>query len=133
MMIRTVSIVVTILTGLFLAEPALRPQASPGPPAPAFKLNPVVGRGMSSDELKGKVVVLDFFATWCPPCLQEIPALSALSKKYKNKNVRVIGIAAESGTIDDVKHKLTEFRVGYRGDPPGPIQLTGILWTAQQI
>jgi len=54
-------------------------------------------------------------------------------QKYKNKNVRVIGIAAESGTIDDVKHKLTEFRVGYRGDPPGPIQLTGILWTAQQI
>lgn len=46
-------------------------------------------------QYKGKVIVLNFWATWCPPCREEMPELDALYKKYQSQNVVVIGIAAE--------------------------------------
>ncbi len=50
------------------------------------------------NQYKGKIIVLNFWATWCPPCREEMPELAALYKKYRNKNVVVIGIAAEELT-----------------------------------
>lgn len=46
-------------------------------------------------QYKGKIIVLNFWATWCPPCREEMPELAALYKKYQARNVVVVGIAAE--------------------------------------
>jgi thiol-disulfide isomerase/thioredoxin len=46
-------------------------------------------------QYKGKIIVLNFWATWCPPCREEIPELSELNTEYKNKNVVVLGIAVD--------------------------------------
>jgi len=63
-----------------------------GRPAPDFKLRDLDGKQVQLASLKGKVVLLDFWATWCGPCRDEMPRLDTLSKEFKDKNVVVLGI-----------------------------------------
>lgn len=63
--------------------------------APSWKLKDTAGKEVSSAEFKGKVVVLDFWATWCPPCRAEIPGYIALQKKYADKGVVIIGVSVD--------------------------------------
>ncbi|MES2181564.1 MAG: TlpA disulfide reductase family protein [Pseudomonadota bacterium] len=50
-------------------------------------------------QYKGKIIVLNFWATWCPPCREEMPELSQLHKDYQNKNVVVLGVAIDEQTL----------------------------------
>jgi thiol-disulfide isomerase/thioredoxin len=62
-----------------------------------FKLPNVAGGFMSSDDLKGKVSVVDLWATWCGPCIQEIPIYNQLYDSFKDKqNIAIVGIAVDS-------------------------------------
>ena len=68
------------------------------------------GKNVSFKEfIKGKNVILNFWATWCPPCKAELPNLVAISKEYKSKNWIVIGIMLEREKYDIQKTKVTEF------------------------
>ncbi len=67
-------------------------------------------RGLIFDKFKGKVLVLDFFATWCPPCRAEIPHLINLQKKYKDKGVQFISILMER---DRDNMEIEEFAKSY--------------------
>lgn len=72
------------------------------------------GNGFVLEGAKGKVVMFDIFATWCPPCRAEATHLSSLAKKYKDKFI-VIGITIE----DNIKNeKLLEFRKEYNANYP---------------
>jgi thiol-disulfide isomerase/thioredoxin len=62
-------------------------------PAPAWKLQDLDGHEVSSDQFKGKVVIVDFWATWCGPCISEIPGYIALQKKYGADGLVIVGIA----------------------------------------
>jgi len=77
-------------------SPALRAQASgvgPGQTAPDFQLAPVGGgKAFNLSQFKGKPVVLVFWATWCPPCRREIPALKDLYQTYTAKGVQVVTV-----------------------------------------
>jgi thiol-disulfide isomerase/thioredoxin len=53
------------------------------------------GVSQNFNQYKGKIIVLNFWATWCPPCREEMPELSELSTEYKNKNVVVLGVAVD--------------------------------------
>ena len=53
-------------------------------PATDFVLKDLSGKTVSLEELKGKVVFVDFWATWCPPCVKSIPSVKALYETYKN-------------------------------------------------
>jgi thiol-disulfide isomerase/thioredoxin len=70
------------------------PAAAPKP-APVWKLKDVDGNVVSSEQFKGKVVVIDFWATWCTPCRAEMPGYIALQQKYAGDLV-IIGIATDS-------------------------------------
>lgn len=70
---------------------ASHPQA-PAVPAPEFTLNDLHGQAVRLDDFRGKVVFLDFWATWCPPCRASLPAVEKLSEEYAGKNFQVIGM-----------------------------------------
>lgn len=63
---------------------------------PEFDLKDTAGRKVSSAQLRGKVVLLDFWATWCAPCKREMPGYEDLYRRYKNRGLAVVGIAADS-------------------------------------
>lgn len=62
---------------------------------------------------KGKVLVLDFFATWCPPCRQEIPGFVALQNKYAGKNVSIVGVSVDEGPVGVVESFAKELGINY--------------------
>ncbi len=64
------------------------------------------GKAVSLDQLKGKAVILDFWATYCPPCIEEIPHLNELQAKYGVDNLQVIGL--NSGGLED-RPKIADF------------------------
>ena len=81
--------------------------------APDFELDNVAGGTLKSADLKGKVTVVDFWATWCEPCISEIPNYNALRQSYADKGVEVLGVTVESGPLKDIKPKVEELKMKY--------------------
>jgi thiol-disulfide isomerase/thioredoxin len=63
--------------------------------APAFTLTTVDGKSISLKSLKGKYVLLDFWATWCPPCMAEMPFIKEIRKNYPPEKLEIIGLSAD--------------------------------------
>ncbi|HKP98163.1 MAG TPA: redoxin domain-containing protein [Fibrobacteria bacterium] len=82
-----------------------------GSPAPALDGKYYSGDAGSLSKNKGKVVLLDFWATWCGPCRATIPALDAVYKKYRDKGLEVIGISSEN--LEDLKAFQAAGKQGY--------------------
>jgi cytochrome c biogenesis protein CcmG/thiol:disulfide interchange protein DsbE len=82
--------------------------------APEFKLQGIDGKEIKLSDYKGKIVIVDFWATWCGPCRMGVPDLVALQKEYKDKLV-VIGISLDrvSGTEKDVKPFMAQYKINY--------------------
>ena len=81
---------------------------------PSFsKKNVTDGSIVSSDAYKGKVLVVNFWATWCPPCRKEIPYLIKLQEKYREKGFSVIGISMDEGGRKLVNKFITKLKVNY--------------------
>ncbi|MCH8119361.1 MAG: TlpA family protein disulfide reductase [Planctomycetes bacterium] len=91
-------------------------KAPPGPgakPAPSFTLQDLKGNQISLSDFKGKVVILDFWATWCPPCVVEIPHFIALYEQYKDQGFAMVGISVDLEGISVVKSFALKHRVNY--------------------
>lgn len=81
--------------------------------APPWQLKDVNGAVVTSEQLKGKVVVLDFWATWCPPCREEIPGYIALQKKYGQAGVAFVGVSLDQAGPGVVKEFAAKFGINY--------------------
>lgn len=84
-----------------------------GQTAPEFKAFAISGQPISSEGLKGSVVILDFWATWCPPCRESIPFLAELHRKYGKQGLQIIGMSVDEGGERAVKAFADEKRIPY--------------------
>jgi thiol-disulfide isomerase/thioredoxin len=83
-----------------------------GKPAPAISGSDVDGKPVSLAGLKGKVVLVDFWATWCPPCVAATPALNALTERYRERGFELLGVNVDAlhEDVKDVKTALPVVR-----------------------
>jgi thiol-disulfide isomerase/thioredoxin len=88
----------------------VRPMLEPGTTAPAFTVETPEGKPLSLADFKGKVVILDFWATWCGPCLSSMPGLEKLYQKVKDQNVEVLSL-----NVYDDKDSFAEWVAANRG------------------
>jgi len=101
----------TFITGLLFVQ--ARAETVAPTPAPGWELKDVEGKPVNFSQFKGKVVVLDFWATWCPPCRSEIPGYEKLQEKYKDKGLVIIGVSVDQGGPEVVKKFEADFHMNY--------------------
>lgn len=85
-------------------------QASPSP-RPDFSLPDLQGKMHSISQWNGKVIVVNFWATWCPPCIREIPHFVQMQQRYAEKGLQIIGIAIDNPVA--VKRFVNQTHINY--------------------
>jgi len=93
--------------------PSSEPVKSSLKPMVDLRLQSLDGKPVSTESLKGKIMVVDFWATWCGPCIAEIPEFNELHRKFAGKGVKVIGVALASGRPAEVKPYVDRFNMKY--------------------
>ncbi len=104
------------LAAVIAAELYVRHRERPvprGTPAPEFSLLDTDGRRVALSSLRGKVVAVNFWATWCGPCREEIPDLVRLYSENEGKCFELLGVASESGTRDEVAAVAQKLGINY--------------------
>lgn len=84
-----------------------------GDPAPPFKVVSTTGQNITLANYKGYVLVMDFFATWCPPCRESIPHLIELNQKYNKQGLQILGLSADEDGEKVVKAFVAEKKINY--------------------
>lgn len=110
-------IVVTIMLlapRLIKYKPANVITADPkGQVAPDFTLKDINGRTVRLSDYRGKAVVVNFWATWCPPCKTEMPWLVELENKYRAQGLEIIGVALDEASKDEIAKFARDMRLNY--------------------
>jgi len=122
---KTLRIAVGLLTVALVAVVAstLRDNVvQAGDPAPDFSIQTAAGRSISTGNFGGKILVLNFWATWCPPCISELPSLNQMAAELKGSGVVVLGISVdkEKNAYDGFLKKV-KLNFDTAHDPEGEI------------
>jgi peroxiredoxin len=81
--------------------------------APNFSLKTADGKTIELKKLQGKVVVVNFWATWCGPCKAEIPGFMEIYQQYKSKGLEIVGISLDQGGWKPVKPFIERYKITY--------------------
>ncbi len=121
--------VLALLAYGFSREPKDIPSPLLGRPAPTFSLTLFDGSTLRLEDLRGKVVFLNFWASWCPPCRTEAPVLEEAWRKFKDSNVVFVGIDTQNKE-EAAREFLDEFSITYPNgrDPGGKIAIDYGIW-----
>ena len=82
-------------------------------PAPDFALKDATGKPLKLSDLRGKVVLLDFWATWCMPCKLEMPWFIEMRQKYQSRGFEVVGVSMDEKGWEAVKPFIADMHVNY--------------------
>ena len=112
-MSRVLVAALTLLLALAVNAPAKTPiKLKPGDVAPQFVRGDLQGHPFDLKAQHGKIVVIDFWASWCPPCIIAIPHLSQLQKKYGARDFQVVGVSMDD-SADTTKETMRNSRFNY--------------------
>ena len=108
---------VAVCLGIYFLQHQSRPSAPRAAPAdralaPDFSLPDLTGQRLSLSTYRGKVVLLDFWATWCDPCREEIPHFVELQSKYRNQGLQIVGVSMDDGP-EPVRDFYQHFNINY--------------------
>ena len=84
-----------------------------GQPAPQIKVVTTSGQRVTLANYKGHVLVMDFFATWCPPCRESIPYLIDLNRQYGKQGLQILGLSVDGGSDKVVKEFIAGEGINY--------------------
>lgn len=107
-----------VLVAIILAGPLAAADLAVGQPAPPLVLHTLDGSSIATTDLKGDVVVIVFWATWCVPCREELPILSDYAARYAAKGLRVLGFSLDSNNALATVRRISadlNFPVGFLG------------------
>lgn len=105
---RAVWLSLALLIGLV----ACTRRAEPGHSVPNFSVTTASGQHVSLANFHGKVLVLNFWATWCPPCVDEVPSLNQLQKEFPDRSVTLLGISVDKDG-DAYQRFLKQFHIDF--------------------
>jgi thiol-disulfide isomerase/thioredoxin len=103
-----------LLAGVFSSQWISQTGLASDPSIKAFFANPWQtpdGKPSNSENWRGKVLVVNFWASWCPPCVEEMPALDKMAQEYASKNVLIVGIGIDSPS--NIREFLQKTPVSY--------------------
>ena len=83
-----------------------------GEPAPNFTLQRDDGKPVSLGDFRGKILVVNFWATWCGPCVDEVPSLNKFAQEFKDKGVRVLGVSVDEDP-DAYRKFLAKYQISF--------------------
>jgi len=109
-------IAVLIICAVWIAFTACGKGAgkSDGEPGVKFTVTDLKsGKVINGEDLRGKVVLVDFWATWCKPCIEEFPAFNELVKQYQSRGFEIIGISLDEGGEADVRPFMAKHQMDY--------------------
>jgi thiol-disulfide isomerase/thioredoxin len=109
---RNLLLAVAALTAPLLGNAVSGGALTDGAMAPGFQLDSMAGKALNLNELRGEVVLLNFWASWCGPCRKEMPILEQLYKQYQPKGVTLVGVNVEPSS-DDARKWLQSTPVSF--------------------
>ena len=112
-------VIVVMVAGIIFGPGRLYAAPRSGQAAPNFKISTTSGQQVSLDNYRGRVLVLDFFATWCQPCRASIPHLVEMNRKYGAQGLYVLGMSADEDGERAVKAFADQNHITY------PVALAG--------
>nr|ADC35944.1 thioredoxin-like protein [uncultured bacterium 70] len=101
-----------LIVGSLVAGPASAQKSETKQAKLSFSFKDLTGKTVSLSNFKGKVILLDFWATWCVPCKQEIPGFIDLQKKYGDRGLQIIGLSVDD-SLNMAKEYATKMKMNY--------------------
>lgn len=108
-----ISICLTLLFSQISCSSEEKKSQTTGSDYKPFVISQLNGEILNSDSLAGKVVLVDYWATWCAPCIKEVPGYNDLYEKYKDENFVFLAICMDSGNAEKIEPFLNEFLIKY--------------------